>query len=90
MWMPDMLPPRLSFITLFNPLYQFIELIRAPIMGSFPSFYTILFSFGLILIGFVIAFRLFLKTSHRIAFGCNYIWLLLSSTQSLSIYQYMA
>lgn len=68
MWMPSMLPDRFQILIKLNPVQQMIQLIRAPLLGEFPSFYTCCYNLGLF--AFVISLLLFLlkKGRHRIAF----------------------
>jgi ABC-type polysaccharide/polyol phosphate export permease len=40
MWKPDFLPPRYQFIVDWNPLAQFLELLRAPFLGGPVSAHT--------------------------------------------------
>jgi ABC-type polysaccharide/polyol phosphate export permease len=40
MWKPDFLPPRYQFIVDWNPLAQFLELLRAPLLGGPVSAHT--------------------------------------------------
>jgi lipopolysaccharide transport system permease protein len=40
MWKPDFLPPRYQFIVDWNPLAQFLELLRAPLLGGPVSTHT--------------------------------------------------
>ncbi len=68
MWMPEMLPQRLSFIVKFNPIHQLIELIRAPLIGNFPSSYSFNTSLMITGVSMVVMFWLFVRVRHRIAF----------------------
>lgn len=68
MWMPTMLPERFQILIKLNPVQQMIQLIRAPLLGEFPSFYTCSYTLGLFLAGGVLLLTLLRKGRHRIAF----------------------
>lgn len=63
MWKPDVLPASKQFVATLNPMYAFIELIRAPLLGNTPS----LLSLGIIAIGTIVGVLLCyaLFTSRR-------------------------
>ncbi|MGJ4945736.1 ABC transporter permease [Bradyrhizobium sp. HKCCYLS1011] len=68
MYRPGTLPPRLSFIYQLNPFYYLIEAVRAPMLGQAPPAltYPVLVLFAAA--GSYLAFRLFARTRHRIAY----------------------
>ena len=68
MWMPEMIPDRFSFVFYLNPFHQIIELVRSPLIGVVPSLYSILFNCVLLVLGFLQAFLLLVKSRRRIAF----------------------
>ena len=68
MWMPEMLPERYSFVVKINPFHQLIELIRAPLLGRFPSGYSLVASLIITALGIIMMFWLFRRARHRIAF----------------------
>lgn len=68
MWMPKLLPEKYYFVMKFNPFAQFIDLIREPLMGFWPSLYTNVFVLGITIIGLVLMMFLFTKVRHRIIY----------------------
>jgi len=68
MWMPKILAGQYGYVITLNPFAQFIELIRAPIMGGWPSQYCIVMTLVLFLVGFVIATIMFVRIRHRIIY----------------------
>ena len=68
-WMPSLLPQRASFYMLdLNPFYHLLELMRAPLLGQYPS--TMNWSVGLImaLVGWGFAVLFYQRYKQRIAF----------------------
>lgn len=68
MWMPKLLPEKYYFLIKINPLAQFIDLIRAPLMGTWPALYTSAFTLGLTIFGMIIMLFLFTRVRHRIIY----------------------
>lgn len=68
MWMPKLLPAKYLFVMDFNPFAQFIELVRVPLMGAWPSFHTITFTLGLTIFGLIAMILLFARVRHRIIY----------------------
>jgi ABC-type polysaccharide/polyol phosphate export permease len=69
LWSPQMLSGRTKFVFVdLNPLYSFIDVVRAPLLGRTPT----LWSYGMILIitvlGWALTFELFSRFRKRIAF----------------------
>ncbi|MCD4510008.1 ABC transporter permease [Brucella pseudogrignonensis] len=69
MWMVKVLPDHVSrtFIEL-NPFYHFIELVRAPLFGSPPTFLDWTFGFACAVIGWVVAISFFGRYRWRVAY----------------------
>jgi ABC-type polysaccharide/polyol phosphate export permease len=68
MWMPKLLPEKYFFVMKFNPFAQFIDLVREPLMGAWPTFYTNAFVLGLTVFGIAIMLLLFMRVRHRIIY----------------------
>ena len=68
MWKADMLPQSKQFLLLFNPLYHLVEIIRAPIMGNFPSIYSYIFIASFMMLGMCLTFYIFSRYRNRIAY----------------------
>ena len=68
MWNPSVLGDKFKFIVIANPIYAFVEILRAPLLGTLPSGQCILMSFIMTLMGLVICFLFFSKYRSRIIF----------------------
>lgn len=68
MWSPSILPNRYHFAVDFNPVAQFIELVRNPLMGSMPSSYAIITSLSITVVGLILALVIFARFRARIAY----------------------
>lgn len=68
MWNPIGLSAKFQFVTLINPFAQYVELLRAPLMGSMPSLYAYVMTIFLTFIGAVVTFYIFAKVRHRIIY----------------------
>jgi lipopolysaccharide transport system permease protein len=68
MWMPKILPEKYQFIVKFNPFAQFIDLIRSPLMGMWPTSYTYFIAALFISFGLCLMFYLFSRSRHRIIY----------------------
>lgn len=69
MWFPRLLPSD-SFLLKLNPVYFFLDLIRAPLIGSQPTLQSWIVSTTTLFILFCCAAIIFEKTKHKII-----IWL---------------
>lgn len=67
-WVPAMLPKSYQFAVYLNPIAQFIEMIRNPLMGLPPSLYAVCMTVAVTLISFIIAFYIFARFRARIAY----------------------
>ena len=67
-WEPKVLQTRYGFFINYNPFAQFIELIRQPLLGNFPSYNTWMVTLVMSLIGILIMFLLMNKTRTRIIY----------------------
>lgn len=68
MWNPDVIPANKLFIVWGNPIYPFIEMIRAPLLGNLPSFSIIATSLGITLLTVMFSFMLFMRYRSRIIY----------------------
>lgn len=69
MWMPSLLPDRIGLGLLkINPAYHTIEIIRAPLLGHFPSTENWLASIALTVFGWGITLLLYGRYKRRIAY----------------------
>ena len=66
-WMPGLLGDR-SYLAGANPFFHLIELIRAPLLGSAPSGYTLIAVFFISLTNLLVAAVLFTRYRNRIAY----------------------
>lgn len=68
MWSPTILPVRYHYIIDLNPFAQFMELFRNPLLGIIPSYYTLITTLGLTMLGIISAFIIFSRYRGRIAY----------------------
>jgi homopolymeric O-antigen transport system permease protein len=68
MWKPDFLPRRYHFIIDWNPLAQFLELLRAPFLGEPLSGHTWLVTIGIALGGGVFSLPVIGRYQRRVIF----------------------
>lgn len=66
-WKADLLGPRAHYIN-FNPLYLFVEVVRAPIYGYIPGVKTYIGAGLVIAVLYAVALPLFARYRARIAF----------------------
>lgn len=66
-WSVDMRPQRDLFVE-FNPFYHFLEIFRAPLLGSAPSWTSYAVTIGISLFGSVLAIAVFRKRRSQIVF----------------------
>ena len=70
-WMPELMPGRalmLAVVLDFNPLFHFVELVRAPLLGQAPGLASWLAASGITLGGWLLAFALLRRYRRRIAY----------------------
>lgn len=67
MWKPELLQQRAYFAYL-NPLYQMIELVRAPLLGVAPALHAYVAVLGITLANFIIVATFFARFRSRIAY----------------------
>ncbi len=68
MWSPTILPLRYHYVIDLNPFAQFMELFRNPLLGTMPSSYALVTTFGLTILGVFSAFIIFSRYRARIAY----------------------
>lgn len=66
-WKAELLGPR-EYLIHYNPLYLFVEMVRAPIYGYVPGVNTYYASAAVILVLYAVALPLFARYRARIAF----------------------
>jgi ABC-type polysaccharide/polyol phosphate export permease len=68
MWDRTILPPRYRFVTDLNPFTHFLNLLRAPLMGSLPDEFSVSVTLLITAFGLLFAFYIFSKVRHRIIY----------------------
>lgn len=68
MWKPSILPPNRQFIADLNPVYSFVELIRAPLIGYSFTLTNVVMVFGMTLIGIIASYYIFVSRRARIIY----------------------
>lgn len=68
MWSPTILPQKDQIFVYLNPVYSYIELIRAPLIGNAPSLLNVGITLFMTLIGLLICSRLFTRYRARIIY----------------------
>lgn len=68
MWAPKVLPEKYMFIASYNPFTHFIEVIRAPLMGSIPSYTSYIVTFSAFVVGLLLTLLVFVRSRHRIIY----------------------
>lgn len=68
-WMPSLLPQRANLYLLdLNPVFHLLEIIRAPLLGQFPTTTNWVASAAFALFGWGIALPIYGRYKHRIAY----------------------
>ncbi len=68
LWQTRYLPDRYSWVKDYNPLTHLIEIIRAPLLGSFPSKYSWLAALLVTLISALIAIPMLARYRNKVAY----------------------
>lgn len=69
MWMPQLVPARANLFLLdANPMHHLLDIVRAPILGSYPSMLSWTVAIGLAVIGWIFALIFFGLYKKRIAY----------------------
>ena len=66
-WLPELVHGR-PFIVDFNPIFHFIEVIRAPLLGKAPSALSWMVVLGTTVLGWIVAFLFHRRFHTRIAY----------------------
>ncbi len=66
-WRADNLPERAQFI-LFNPFYHYVEIFRAPLLGTAPAMASWLVTLGCMVFFFIAMLVVLTKYRHRVIF----------------------
>jgi ABC-type polysaccharide/polyol phosphate export permease len=67
-WKADMLGPKNRFVADFNPLYHFIEVIRAPLLGQPIHAVSWIVTASLLVLGSIAAFLIFARLRARVPY----------------------
>ncbi|MFI4954344.1 MAG: ABC transporter permease [Gammaproteobacteria bacterium] len=67
-WSPKTLSEKYQFLVKYNPFAQFLDLIRQPLLGEWPTTYSWLFVLSVTLIGIVMMVLLIKRTRTRIIY----------------------
>lgn len=67
MWKPSFLGDK-SFLVALNPFYHLIEIVRAPLLGSFPTAVNWWVAAGITLLNFLVALAFFTRFRSRISY----------------------
>jgi lipopolysaccharide transport system permease protein len=68
MWQPAILGDKHQFIVNLNPIYPFVEFVRAPLVGSLPSLHNFAYGALITLIGLFICTKMFVRYRSRIVY----------------------
>ncbi len=68
LWMSDRIPLRFQFIVSYNPAAQFINLVRQPLLGQWPSWHSYLAALIVIVVGLALTVSLYKRSYKRIVF----------------------
>ncbi|MCX7124795.1 MAG: ABC transporter permease [Gammaproteobacteria bacterium] len=68
MWVASNLPEKYRGVIHWNPFAQFVEIIRAPLMGQLPSEHSVLMMVSIFVIGTIFLVWCLSKYRHRIVF----------------------
>jgi len=66
-WKIEMMPNRISLVSL-NPVYNIIEMIRAPLLGAFPPLAVIIYFFIFLILLSASSFLIFVKFRKKIPY----------------------
>ena len=68
MWNPMILPEQDRYLVCVNPFYSFIELIRAPLLGTTPTLLNWSITLTFTVVGAIICARMFSQYRARIIY----------------------
>jgi ABC-type polysaccharide/polyol phosphate export permease len=67
LWNPNTTPERIMLVE-YNPFYHFVEVVRAPLLGTQPTLLNWLVVIGVSAAGSLFAFLFFARYRRRIAY----------------------
>ncbi len=68
MWSPMIINESKRYLVNFNPFYSFLELVRAPLLGTYPTMLNISVCAGITVIGLLLSFKMFVPYRSRIVY----------------------
>ena len=68
MWSPSILPESKRILVNLNPFYALLELVRAPLLGTVPTFYNLIIALFITLIGAFVCLKIFIPYRARIIY----------------------
>ncbi|MBI5448427.1 MAG: ABC transporter permease [Gammaproteobacteria bacterium] len=68
MWPAENLPPRYAFFVKYNPVAQYVSLIRDPLLGHWPSFHAYALTITTMLVFAFASLALFVRCRRRLIF----------------------
>lgn len=68
MWMPNQLPPDVSWLTAANPMASVLAIVRDPLLGQVPAAHDYLLAVGMALVGLIVAIPFFARFRARIVY----------------------
>lgn len=68
MWGPEILKGISVWIVDLNPFYAFVELVRAPLIGTLPTLSNLIMVGVISVLGFALSYKLFFRTRARIIY----------------------
>ncbi len=68
MWNPAILPEKYHIWIMLNPFAQYVEILRAPLMSTLPTMYSINAVLFMTLVGMILSSLLMLRVRHRIIY----------------------
>jgi ABC-type polysaccharide/polyol phosphate export permease len=69
MWLPHLLPGRTGFLVLtFNPLYHVMEIVRAPLLGQWPTVLNWGASIAMAVVGWLVTLLFYGRYKRRVAY----------------------
>lgn len=68
MWSPASLPDSKRIFVEINPFYSYVQLLRAPMIGTMPTMQEMLMVAGFTILGIVISYKMFARYRARIVY----------------------
>jgi ABC-type polysaccharide/polyol phosphate export permease len=67
-WQVNQIQGKRAIIIHANPLHHMVEVVRQPLLGAMPSSMSYLVCVGCAVVGWLLAFKLFARKRHRLAY----------------------